>query len=56
MKKYKVWCSIDQAYLVEAENAEEAREKLFSGIIGDEAIIEEKNQEWLSTEEIENIE
>jgi len=51
MKKYKVWFSIDQAFEVKAESEEKAKEMVLDGQTN--KIIEERNQEWLETEEIE---
>ena len=48
---YKVWFSIDQCYLIEADSKEEAREKILKGEFGNEDIIKEENHEWISTEE-----
>lgn len=49
VKEYKVWFSIDQAYKVEAESKEAAREMIENGEVGDKSIVEEKNQEWIET-------
>ena len=51
MNKYKVWLSIDQAYEVEAKNEEEAREKVESEGF-DDKMVEEKNWDWIKTEEV----
>ena len=48
MKKYKVWLSIDQAFQVEAKNAEEARELVESGEFSDDDIVEERNWEFIA--------
>jgi len=49
--KYKVWLSIDQAFEVEAPNKERAREMVQEEGF-DNKIIEERNWEFIETEEI----
>jgi ribosomal protein L20A (L18A) len=51
-KKYKVWTTVDQLYIIEAEDKEDASDILYSGEIGNEDIVKEENQEIFSIEEI----
>ena len=52
LKKYEVWATIDQLYIVKAKSKEEARDMVDDGRVGDEDIIKEQNQEIFSIEEV----
>jgi len=52
MKKYNVWATIDQLYIVKAKDKEEARNMVYDGEVGNKDIVKEENQEIFDIEEI----